>query len=222
MALATTFGSWPRSRDGELQLRNRRSTTAASPDGGTHNQGLRRCPIITLTVMTNPTLGTQIASRYAELGKNVCGYDARVWNFRFFDAGTASCDFASQSDLRSGYPRYRSAHFATKRSCPGLRLVRQNQHSLGENRFRRSRAESNGQRRHRPDRGHGLLRRHHDHGHDRRRQCDGYCENRGLMPYWSAPQWSQDARSPMKSDLTRSLTDYGLHEARPAPPLFLQ
>ena len=40
--------------------------------------------------MTNPTLGTQIASRYAELGKNVCGYDVRVWNFRFFDAGCAA------------------------------------------------------------------------------------------------------------------------------------
>ena len=33
--------------------------------------------------MTNPTLGTQIASRYAKLGKNIRGYDARVWNFRF-------------------------------------------------------------------------------------------------------------------------------------------
>ena len=72
--------------------------------------------------MTNPTLGTQIASRYAELGKNVCGYDARVWNFRFFDAGCA-----------------------TKRSCPGSRRTRQNRHNLGENRFRRSRAEQKGQ-----------------------------------------------------------------------------
>ena len=72
------------------------------------------------TFMTNPTLGTQIALRYAELGKSVCGYDARVWNFRLFDTG-----------------------YATKRSCPGLRLVRQNRHNLGENRFWRSRAEPN-------------------------------------------------------------------------------
>lgn len=67
------------------------------------------------TFMTNLTLGTQIALRYAELGKSVCGYDARVWNFRLFDTG-----------------------YATKRSCPGLRLVRQNRHNLGENRFWRS------------------------------------------------------------------------------------
>lgn len=38
--------------------------------------------------MTNPTLGTQIASRYAKLGKNIRGYNARVWNFRFLTRAT--------------------------------------------------------------------------------------------------------------------------------------